>query len=112
MDTSAIASLGGDPRHLKELVLSKGEGAQAAASKEVATQFESLLLRQYLKDALKPVFGGGYLKETGGAHDMYRYFFTDAIAEGVARGGGFGLSDVLQQQIMEISDHDHDQTTD
>jgi Rod binding domain-containing protein len=110
MDTAAIASLGGDPQQLKELALSQVPSADAA--KEVATQFESLLLRQYLKDALKPVFGGGFLKESGGAHDMYRYFFTDAIAEGVARGGGFGISDILQQQIMETSDHGNNKTTD
>ena len=109
MDTSAIASLGGDARQLKELAFSQHA---ATASKEVSTQFEALLLRQYLKDALKPVFGGGFLKETGGAHDMYRYFFTDAIAEGVARGGGFGLSDVLQQQIMQFSENGNDQSTD
>ena len=109
MDTSAIASLGGDARQLKELALSQHT---AAASKEVSTQFEALLLRQYLKDALKPVFGGGFLEETGGAHDMYRYFFTDAIAEGVARGGGFGLSNVLQQQILQFSENGNDQSTD
>ena len=109
MDTSAIASLGGDARQLKELALSQHA---TAASKEVSTQFEALLLRQYLKDALKPVFGGGFLEETGGAHDMYRYFFTDAIAEGVARGGGFGLADVLQQQIMQLSNNGNDQSTD
>ena len=110
MDASSIASLGGDPHQLKEMALQRN--ASAAASKEVTTQFEALLLRQYLKDALKPVFGGGFLKESGGAHDMYRYFFTDAIAEGVARGGGFGLSDVLQQQIMQRSEHGDDKTTD
>ena len=109
MDTSAIASLGGDSRQLKELALSRH--AAEAATKEVSTQFESLLLRQYLKDALKPVFGGGFLEETGGAHDMYRYFFTDAIAEGVARGGGFGLSNVLQQQIMQISENGNNKPT-
>ena len=110
MDASAIASLGGDPRQLMEMALSPEMSAHA--TKEVATQFESLLLRQYLKDALKPVFGGGFLEETGGAHDMYRYFFTDAIAEGVARGGGFGLADVLQQQIMQLSNNGNDQSTD
>jgi Rod binding domain-containing protein len=106
MDASSIASLGGDPHQLKEMAINKH--FKAAATKEVTTQFESLLLRQYLKDALKPVFGGGFLEETGGAHDMYRYFFTDAIAEGVARGGGFGLADVLQQQIMQLSENGND----
>ena len=110
MDVPAIASLGADPQQLKEMALSRH--LATAASKEVTTQFEALLLRQYLKDALKPIFGGGFLKETGGAHDMYRYFFTDAIAEGVARGGGLGLSSVLQQQITQFSDHGDDQSTD
>ncbi len=110
METTAIASLGGDPNQLKEMALSKHSAAHA--TKEVTTQFEALLLRQYLKEALKPAFGGGFLKETGGAHDMYRYFFTDAIAEGVARGGGLGLSDVLQQQIMQYSENGNDKTTD
>ena len=100
MDATSIASLGGDPNQLKEMAISKH--LDAAATKEVTTQFEALLLRQYLKDALKPIFGGGFLKETGGAHDMYRYFFTDAIAEGVARGGGLGLSSILQQQIKVL----------
>lgn len=110
MDVPAIASLGANPHQLKELVLSRNPSS--SASKEVTTQFEALLLRQYLKDALKPVFGGGFLKETGGAHDMYRYFFTDAIAEGIARGGGLGLSNILQQQIKQFSDHGDDQSTD
>lgn len=89
-----------------EMAISKQ--MEPATTKEVTTQFEALLLRQYLKDALKPVFGGGFLEETGGANDMYRYFFTDAIAEGVARGGGFGLADVLQQQIMQLSENGND----
>ena len=110
MDTTAIASLGGDPHQLKEMALSRHMAD--AATKEVSTQFEALMLRQYLKEALKPVFGGGFLEETGGANDMYRYFFTDAIAEGVARGGGFGLSNVLQQQIMQSSENGNDKTTD
>jgi Rod binding domain-containing protein len=30
---------------------------------------------------------------------MYRHFFTDAISESIASGGGFGISNILQQQL-------------
>jgi Rod binding domain-containing protein len=32
---------------------------------------------------------------------MYRHFFTDAISESVASGGGFGVSNILQQQLSQ-----------
>jgi Rod binding domain-containing protein len=53
-----------------------------------------------LKEALKPMFKGVF-NEDGGAHRMYRHFFTDAISESVAQGGGFGVSNILQQQLNQ-----------
>ena len=41
----------------------------------------------------------GVFNEDGGAHRMYRHFFTDAISESIATGGGFGVSNILQQQL-------------
>jgi Rod binding domain-containing protein len=36
---------------------------------------------------------------------MYRHFFTDAISESIASGGGFGVSSILQQQLQSnVSD--------
>ena len=34
----------------------------------------------------------GVFSEDGNANKMYRHFFTDAISESVASGGGFGLN--------------------
>ena len=48
----------------------------------VSDQFESVLVKQFLKEALKPMFKGVF-NEDGGAHRMYRHFFTDAISESV-----------------------------
>jgi Rod binding domain-containing protein len=64
----------------------------------VSQQFESVLVKQFLKEALKPMFKGVF-NEDGGAHRMYRHFFTDAISESIATGGGFGVSNILQQQL-------------
>ena len=68
----------------------------------VSQQFESVLVKQFLKEALKPMFKGVF-NEEGGAHRMYRHFFTDAISESIARGGGFGVSSILQQQLNQAS---------
>ena len=64
----------------------------------VSDQFESVLVKQFLKEALKPMFKGVF-NEDGGAHRMYRHFFTDAISESIASAGGFGVSNILQQQL-------------
>ena len=66
----------------------------------VSDQFESVLLKQFLKEALKPMFKGVF-NEDGGAHRMYRHFFTDSISESIASGGGFGVSSILQQQLQQ-----------
>ena len=66
----------------------------------VSDQFESVLVKQFLKEALKPMFKSVF-NEDGGAHRMYRHFFTDAISESIASGGGFGVSSILQQQLQQ-----------
>ena len=60
-------------------------------------------MKQFLKEALKPIFKGVF-NEDGGAHRMYRHFFTDAISESIASGGGFGVSTILQQQLQNKGD--------
>jgi len=76
------------------------EKQKAAA---VSGQFESLLVKQYLKKALKPMFKGIF-NENGGASGMYRHMFTDAMAESIAQGGGFGISSMLQMHLNKKVD--------
>jgi Rod binding domain-containing protein len=91
--------VGMDTSMLMEMAHSKNasENQKIAA---VSQQFESVLVKQFLKEALKPMFKGVF-NEDGGAHRMYRHFFTDAISESVASGGGFGVSNILQQQLTK-----------
>ncbi len=91
--------VGMDTASLRSMAASKTVKPEEKAA-AVATQFESVMVKQYLKQALKPLFKG-VLKEDGGAAGMYRHFFTDAMAESIARGGGFGLSSVLQAQLSK-----------
>ncbi len=82
---------------LMEMAHSKHANEQQKVA-AVSQQFESVLVKQFLKEALKPMFQGVF-NEDGNAHRLYRHFFTDAISESIASGGGFGVSTILQQQI-------------
>ena len=100
METQDVGKqyVGMDSSMLMEMAHSKNttHNQKVAA---VSDQFESVLVKQFLKEALKPMFKGVF-NEDGGAHRMYRHFFTDAISESIASGGGFGVSNVLQQQLQ------------
>ncbi len=99
METSAVSQqyLGLDPSSLKELVNSKHSSA-VQKNAIVSQQFESVMIKQFLNDALKPMIKGVF-NEDGEGHRLYRHFFTDAISESIAKGGGFGISSILQQQL-------------
>ena len=106
-DTSGVSSsqyVGMDSSMLMEMAHSRhvDEKQKAAA---VSGQFESILVKQYLKQALEPMFKG-ILDESGGASGMYRHLFTDALAESIARGGGFGVSTMLQMHLNKKIDAD------
>ena len=100
METEIASSsyVGMDSSMLLEMAHSK-HTTQEQKVAAVSDQFESVLVKQFLKEALKPMFKGVF-NEDGGAHRMYRHFFTDAISESIASGGGFGVSSILQQQLQ------------
>ena len=100
MESEGVAKqyVGMDSSMLMEMAHSK-HTTQNQKVAAVSDQFEAVLVKQYLKEALKPMFKGVF-NEDGGAHRMYRHFFTDAISESIASGGGFGISNVLQQQLQ------------
>jgi len=65
--------------------------------KEVAQEFEAILIASLLKDA-RPgrqdgLFGGGL------SNDLYRQLFTDEIAKAIARSGGIGVGKMLERQL-------------
>jgi Rod binding domain-containing protein len=99
METSGISNqhLSLDANSLQELVKSKNATA-TQKNAVVSQQFESVMIKQFLNDALKPMFKGVF-NEEGEGHRLYRHFFTDAISESIAQGGGFGISSILQQQL-------------
>jgi len=99
METGKISSnsVSFDSSLLMEVVHSK-DRTESEKTKFVTEQFESVLVKQFLNDALKPMFKGVFNEDSEG-HRLYRHFFTDALSESIAQGGGFGISSVLQQQL-------------
>lgn len=67
--------------------------AKSADAAKVPQQFESILLRQFLSESMKP------LLQEGPAGQVYGYLLTDSLAESVAGGGGLGLCSILQAQL-------------
>lgn len=65
------------------------------SSGEAARQFEAILLRQLLDESLGKVFNKG-----AGGH-VYGYMITDALADGISKGGGLGLARVIESQLTE-----------
>ena len=65
----------------------------AAATRE----FEAVLLRQYLNEAMKPMTKGG--PGMSGNNAVYGYLVNDALANGLTKGGVFGFSSLLQAQL-------------
>ena len=64
-------------------------------TKQVAGQFEAILVRQLLGPTMTSMLG----KEGGAASNVYGDMLTDTFAQQLTRGGGFGLSHLLEKQL-------------
>lgn len=70
--------------------------------KEAANQFEMVFLRQFLGESLKPMIKGCFGEDMPGGQ-IYQSMMVDTLADGIEKGGGMGLSNVLQLQLQQNS---------
>lgn len=65
-----------------------------------AQQFEAMLLRKILKDALKPM-EGGLLDGPGGSEtrQMTQDLMADTLAQALVQGGGLGLAEEIARGL-------------
>ena len=73
--------------------------SEAEKITEVSRQFESVLLRQILGQARKPVFKTK-LNEDSMSSGIYHDMVTSQLADGISRSGSFGLARSLQSQLV------------
>ena len=87
-----------------------GAGAAPASArptptqiKAAAQQFEAIILRQLLTPAIDPLMshglGGDSKQNGGGGGGIYGYLVTDVLATSLSKGGGLGLSRMLEKQL-------------
>lgn len=71
---------------------------EQAKLKEVAQEFEAILISVLLKEVRMTKSDGLF---TGGlAHDIYRQLFDEQVAKAMARSGGLGLGKMLERQLV------------
>lgn len=65
---------------------------------ELGRQFETVLLRQILRDAQKTVFKSSILSESA-ATSVYQDMIAEQFADSISRSGSLGLGDSLRRQL-------------
>lgn len=97
MDASIYQFNAADPSAWRERMIndSTPEDVRVDAA---AREFEAVLLRQYLDEAMKPLSKDG--QSFGGGNPVYGYFVTEALAKGLSQDGVFGFSNIMQAQLM------------
>lgn len=82
-------------QELSDFVGNGTKPAEANKTAEVAQKFEAILTRQILSESMKP------LLESGPSGQVYGYLITDALADAIGKGGGLGLSPILENQLKQ-----------
>jgi len=97
-----ISSLNTHEVRAADLPLDKLAANQSISEKdkiaEVSRQFESVLLRQILAQAQKPLFDAS-LAGSGSSSAIYQDMITQELADRISRGGSFGFANVLEKQL-------------
>jgi Rod binding domain-containing protein len=73
-------------------------------AKKVATQFEGILVTQFLNQMFEGIstdgmFGGGP------GESMFRSLMVDEYGKQIAGNGGLGLSDAIQREMLKMQEH-------
>ncbi len=74
----------------------RGAGKSPEAErKQVAAQFEAILVRQLLGQSLGSMMGGA----SGPGGNIYGYMLTDVLAQKLTAGQGLGLGRLIEKQL-------------
>ncbi len=82
--------------------LKRGGLAPAEQRAAVASQFEAILVRQFLQESVGSMLGGGNKaagSEGGGGGSVYGFMLTDSLAQKLTEGRGMGLAPMIAKQL-------------
>lgn len=98
MDVNTTAAAGLTGSTWKEQMLTKGTSRQEQME-QLGGEFEGILLRQFLDEALKPMNPeNGYFGS--GKTPMYEHLIKDSLVSSMTQSGSLGFSSVLQAQLF------------
>ena len=95
---SGISPVGLNVAEYQELTFSSKMNEQQKVE-QATQQFEGVMIRQYLKDAMKPLIETEMTKNSA-SDEIYRSYLVDIMSSSMAQSGGFGLSSALQAGIQ------------
>jgi murein DD-endopeptidase MepM/ murein hydrolase activator NlpD len=74
-----------------------------AAVRQMATEFEALLLNQLTSTLNKTddEEGGGLFSDSGGGLSMSRQLFSEQLSKTLSQSGGIGLADLIMSQVQQ-----------
>ena len=106
MDASSLQFDAADPMAWRDRLV-EGAAPETVRLAAVSQEFEAVLLRQYLSEALKPVTKDGGLFAAG--NQVYGYLITDALARSLSGGSVFGFSTLMQAQLAgALENHENE----
>lgn len=77
--------------------LKRGNLDPAEQRAAVASQFEAILLRQFLQESIGSMMGGK--GGDGGGGNVYGFMLTDTLAAQLSQGRGMGLAPMIAKQL-------------
>jgi flagellar protein FlgJ len=101
MDIAALAALSSARSALQTGDLNPSAKTTPAQTKQVAAQFEAILVRQMLGKSVGSMLGG----DEGVAGTVYGDMMTDVLAQKLTAGGGLGLAHMIEQQLTPRGAH-------
>lgn len=100
--SAVLAGLAADPNALSDL-RRRAAIDDKGALREVAKQFETMLLDVVVKSMRATVPGDGPLDSAG--TQMFTEMLDRQFVQGVSAQGGLGLADVLVRQLGQLRGH-------
>lgn len=98
MDVTSTAMAGLTGQTWKEQMLT-GDTSRKEQVEQIGGEFEGILIRQFLDEALKPMD-----PETGyfgaGKTPMYEHLIKDSLASSITKSGSLGFSSVIQANLF------------
>ena len=91
--SSSLGSEGFSPGPALDALQGSKPGIPARDPSELARQFEGILVRQMLSESMKSLIDGPKGQQS------YGYFISEALSDGITKGGGLGLRSVLESQL-------------